>query len=71
MFNSLYHSISVEIFEESRVVFPASTVSIDLRPQKSAKFPHFFCGKLRKLRKFRNHKIADENPACQEGCSDV
>jgi hypothetical protein len=48
MFNSLYHSISVEIFEESRVVFPASIVSIDLRPQKSAKFPQIFCGKFEK-----------------------
>jgi hypothetical protein len=55
MFNSLHHSPSVEIFEESRVVFPAPTVSIDLRPQRSAKF-------LRKIRKLRNRKIADENP---------
>jgi hypothetical protein len=62
MFNNLYHSISVEILEESRVVFPAFTVSIDLRPQKSAKFPQIFCGKLRKFRKFRNRKIADKNP---------
>jgi hypothetical protein len=36
MFYSLYHSLSVGIFQENRVVFPASTVSIDLRPQKSA-----------------------------------
>jgi hypothetical protein len=64
MFNSLDHSLSVEIFEESRVVFPPSTVSIDLRPQKSAKFPQNFCGKFRKFRKFRNRKIADENPGC-------
>jgi hypothetical protein len=33
------------------VVFQASTVSIDLRPQKSAKF--------------RNRNFADENPALQ------
>ncbi len=39
MFYSLYHSHSVGIFQENRVVFPAFTVSIDLRPQKSAKFP--------------------------------
>jgi hypothetical protein len=32
--NSIYRSLSVEIFEESRVVFEASTVSIDF-----AEFP--------------------------------